>query len=140
MTDVYTTEFPAASERRYTFARVEDTSRIPRRLKREELSQIVLRELHTHLIELLDPHAVFARYRTTNTYAQLKYPATHLFRGFQITRIVGIKQNKWMQVTVSCMKYVCHSQSVFARELGYLSQHARKFSSWDSTVHAVVVR
>ena len=96
MTDVYTAKFSATRERRYAFARVEDTLRIPRRLKREKLGQFVLSELHTHLIELLDPDAVFTRYRTTNTYTELKYPATHLFRGFQITGLVGIKQNKWM--------------------------------------------
>lgn len=104
-------EFGATPKRRDRFAGVEKTVGVEGAFDGMELFKLLGRELDTHLVQLLDPHAMLPGDGAAGLDANLENLPAERFRPFQLTGGIGVIEDERMQVAVARMEDVGHGQS-----------------------------
>src|SRR5690349_3349890 len=62
------------------------------------------------------------------------------FSALQLTFLVRIVHDEWMEVAIAGVEYIGNTQSVLVRHLAHAGEHARQRSAWNRAIHAVVIR
>src|SRR5204863_4005720 len=104
-----------------------------------ELRELGRAELHAHLVDLLDAHAVLPGDRSAYGYAQFEDVGGEALGALQLAGNVGVVEDQRMQVAVTRVEDVGAPQPVLRRELLYAREHARQGRAWDRSVDAVVI-
>jgi len=136
---VHAPELGAARECRHRLARIEDTVGVEGVLESVKLGEFFFRELHAHLIDLLDADAVFAGDGATDRDAEFKNFSAQFLGTFQVAGFVGVVKNQRVQVAVAGVEHVRHRQAVLARQPVNAGQHLGDVPARNGAVHAVVV-
>src|SRR6185312_7147722 len=97
-------EFRAAVQRRHGLAGIEQTAVIERALHGMEGFELCAAELHAHLIDLLDAHAVLSGDAAALPDTELEDLAAEGFRAGYLVRHVGVEENERVQVAVARVK------------------------------------
>src|SRR5690348_14381884 len=106
------------------------------RMKRLELTGA---ELHAHLVDLLDPHAVLPGDATALADAELEDLAAERLRPGNLVRDVAIEKDEGMQIAITGMEHVAAAQREPGLHLPDRLQHGGEPLAWDGAVHAVVI-
>src|SRR5258708_9485042 len=109
---VRTAPLGAALERRHRLAGVEDAVRIERALHVMERGELGRAELHAHLAQLLDAHAVLAGDRAAHFHAALEDAPAQLLGALDLSRPVGVVEDARVDVAVACVEHVAHREAV----------------------------
>jgi hypothetical protein len=77
------------------------------------LIHIIFREHRTHEIAFLNADAMFAGQYTTDLDTDFKNFSAKFFGRFQLTWLIGIIQNQRVKITVTGMKNIRNTETVF---------------------------
>ncbi|MNH15879.1 hypothetical protein D3C79_755030 [compost metagenome] len=101
---------------------------------------LVTIELSAHLVDFFSSYAVLACDAPTHFNTQLKDFSSERFSAFQFAFLVGIEEDQGVHISVARVEYVRYPQAVFIGKLLDSIENTRKLSTWNGSIHAVVVR
>ncbi len=126
-------------QRRNVLRRIEQSVRIERKFHGAHDLKLRRGELHAHLVDLLDAHAVLAGDGAAQRNAFLQHLGGKLLGAMQLVRVIGIEQDQRMQVAVAGVEHVRAAQAVLHLHRCDELQHFAQAFPGDGAVHAVVI-
>src|SRR5690606_7520326 len=105
-----------------------------------EKVELFARKLHAHLVDLLDTYAMLASYRATHLHAKFQNGGAELLGALHLVDLVGVEQNKRMQIPVACMKDIGATQAELVFHLFDGAKHPAQVAPRYRAIHTVVVR
>ena len=96
-------------------------------------------ELHAHLAQLLDAHAVLAGDRAADLDADLEDAAAELLRALELAGLARVVEDARMDVAVARVEDVRDHHAVLLRERVGAIEHVGKAAARDRSIHRVVV-
>lgn len=109
---MHATEFGASVQGRDRLAAIEQPVWIEGVLDQMKLPEFGGRELHAHLVDLLDTDAMFAGDGAAYLHAQFENPVAEFLRAFELSWAIGIVKDERMQVAIAGVKHVGNGKSV----------------------------
>src|SRR5690606_13896603 len=97
-------------------AGVQQSVRIERALQSLLMREISLRELFGHEVALLDADSVLARQHAADLHAESQDRSAERFRPLELSGVVRFEQDQRMQVSVTGVKHVRHTQAERSEE------------------------
>src|SRR4051812_48900822 len=102
--------------------------------------QIRVVKNESHELFLLHADAMFAAESSARVHAHTHDRFSQLVDSLHLIRITAIKQNEWMQISITGMKDVGHSQAMQLGQPVDFSQHIGQSRAWNHGVHHHHVR
>src|SRR5690606_15901938 len=112
LVDMHRAEFRATMQGGNVLAWIEQPLLVESRLNFMKEGDFVVIELHTHLVDLLAPHAMFARDAATHFHTERQYLAAQLLGTRKLARDVGIEKNQRMHIAVASVKHIGNLQPI----------------------------
>ena len=137
--DMNTAELGAAMQLWKDLARVEQAIRIESAFEALLVRQVALVEHRSHKVALFDADPVLTGQHATDLDAELEDIGTKGLGTLDLAGLVGVIENKWMEVAVAGMEDVRDREPVLLRQCPHPGEDLRESGAWDRAVHAVIV-
>ncbi|CAM2144652.1 hypothetical protein PT2222_160115 [Paraburkholderia tropica] len=136
---VHAAVFGAARARGDAFIGIEQARRVERVLYGMERITLLGRELHTHRIDLFDPHAVLARDRAAQFDAGFEDIGAKGLGAVPFVEIVAVEENQRVHVAVARVEHVDAAQPVLRLHFVDAREQRPNRAARHRAVHAVIV-
>ena len=137
--DVKTAEFGAAMQLWEDLTRVQQAIRIESAFEALLVRQVALVEHRSHKVALFDADPVLAGKHSTDFDAELEDIGTKGLGTLDLAGLVGVVEDKRMEIAVAGMEDVRDREPVLLRQRPHPREDLREAGARDRSVHAVIV-